>query len=117
MEPSHKSTVKRTTRTKKVIENYTMKGLEVKIQLKEDIKIMQQKRRSVPFLLQQSVEKKTKNEKTMSLRKVQKHRRQQLCKPARYHSKEALLTHVKTIGITVKRKAPIPNMEQLNSIN
>ena len=71
MKPSHKSTMKRTTRTKKVIENDTMKGLEVKIQLKQDIKIMQQKRRSVPFLLQQSVEKKTKNEKTMSLRKVQ----------------------------------------------
>ena len=38
-------------------ENHTVNGLEVKIQLKEDAKLIQQKGRLIPIHLQQSVEK------------------------------------------------------------
>ena len=38
-------------------ENYTVKGLEVEIQLKEDARLIQQKGRPIPIRLQQSVEK------------------------------------------------------------
>ena len=38
-------------------ENHTVNGLEVKIQLKEDAKLIQQKGRPIPIHLQQSVEK------------------------------------------------------------
>ena len=40
-------------------ENDTVKGQEVKIQLKEDAKLMQLKERPIPIHLQQSVEKET----------------------------------------------------------
>ena len=42
---------------KRFNENDTVKGLEVKIQLKEDAKLIQQKGRPIPIHLQQSVEK------------------------------------------------------------
>ena len=38
-------------------ENHTVEGLEVKIQFKEDARLIQQKRRPIPIHLQQSVEK------------------------------------------------------------
>ena len=43
--------------TKLFKENHIVKGLEVKIQLKEDAKVVQQKRRPIPIHLQQSVGK------------------------------------------------------------
>ena len=46
------------TKFKKLFnENHTVNGLEVKIQLKEDAKLIQQKGRPIPIHLQQSVEK------------------------------------------------------------
>ena len=38
-------------------ENYTVNGIEVKIQLKDDAKLIQQKGRPIPIQLQQSVGK------------------------------------------------------------
>ena len=50
------------TKFKKLFnENHTVNGLELKTQLKEDAKILQQKGKPIPIHLQQSVEKKERN--------------------------------------------------------
>ena len=57
--------MKMKTKIKKLFnENHTVNGLEVKIQLKEDAKLIQQKGRPIPIHLQQSEEKKRKTDKT-----------------------------------------------------
>ena len=57
------------TKFKKLFnENHTVNGLEVKIQMKEDAKLIQQKKRPIPIHSQQSVEKNRKANKTRSYR-------------------------------------------------
>ena len=110
------------TKFKKLFnENHTVNGLEVKIQLKEDAKLIQQKGRPIPIHLQQSVEKEI--EKLIKQGHIEKANNiDENCfvSPAvitvkKDKSVKIALDSRKLNEITVKRKAQMPNMEELIS--
>ena len=110
------------TKFKKLFtENHTVNGLEVKIQLKEDAKLIQQKGRPIPIHLQQSVGKKI--EKLIKQGHIEKANNiDENCfvSPAvitvkKDKSIKIALDSRKLNEITVKRKAQMPNMEELIS--
>ena len=77
------------TKFKKLFtENHTVNGLEVKIQLKEDAKLIQQKGRPIPIHLQQSVGKEIEKLIKQGHLKSQQYRRKLLRKSSRNHGKE-----------------------------
>ena len=102
------------------IENHTANGLEVKIQLKEDAKLIQQKGRPIPIHLQQSVGKEM--EKLIKQRHIEKATNIDnncFVSPAVITVKEdktvKALDSQKLNETTVKRKTQMPNMEELIS--
>ena len=108
------------TKFKKLFtENHTVNGLEVKIQLKEDAKLIQQKGRPIPIHLQQSVGKEI--EKLIKQGHIEKANNiDENCfvSPAvitvkKDKSIKIALDSRKLNEITVKRKAQMPNMEEL----
>ena len=110
------------TKFKKLFnENHTVNELEVKIQLKEDAKLIQQKGRPIPIHLQQSVEKEI--EKLIKQGHIEKANNiDENCfvSPAvitvkKDKSVKIALDSRKLNEITVKRKAQMPNMEELIS--
>ena len=110
------------TKFKKLFtENHTVNGLEVKIQLKEDAKLIQQKGRPIPIHLQQSVGKEI--EKLIKQGHIEKANNiDENCfvSPAvitvkKDKSIKIALDSRKLNEITVKRKAQMPNMEELIS--
>ena len=110
------------TKFKKLFtENHTVNGLEVKIQLKEDAKLIQQKGRPKPIHLQQSVGKEI--EKLMKQRHIEKANNiDENCfvSPAvitvkKHESIKTALDSRKPNEITVKTVAQMPNMEELIS--
>ena len=110
------------TKIKKLFnENHTVNGLEVKKQLKEDAKLIQQKGRPIPMHLPQSVEKEIeKLIKQGHIEKVNNINENCFVSPAvitvkKDKSVKIALDSRKVIEITVKRKAQMPNMEELIS--
>ena len=110
------------TKFKKLFnENHTVNGLEAKIQLKENAKLIQQKGRPIPIHLQQSVEKEI--EKLIKQGHIEKANNiDENCfvSPAvitvkKDKSVKIALDSRKLNEITVKRKAQMPNMEELIS--
>ena len=102
-------------------ENHTVKGLEVEIQLKEDARLIQQKGRPIPIHLQQSVEKEiTKLMKQGHIEKANNIDENCFVSPAvitvkKDKSVKIALDSRKLNEITIKRKAQMPNMEELIS--
>ena len=102
-------------------ENHTVNGLEVKIQLKEDAKLMQQKRRPRPIHLQQSVGKEI--EKLIKQGHIEKANNiDENCfvgpiviTVKKDKSIKIALGSRKLNEISVKRKAQMPNMKKLIS--
>ena len=104
-------------------ENHTVNGIEVKIQLKEDAKLIQQKGRPLPIHLQQSVGKET--NKLMKQDQIEKANNIDenclvIVSPAvitvkKDKSVKIALDSRKLNEITIKRKAQMPNMEELIS--
>ena len=102
-------------------ENHTVKGLEVKIQLKDDAKLIQQKGRLIPIHLQQLVEKEI--NKLMEQGHIEEANNiDENCfvSPAvitvkKDKSVKIALDSRKLNEITIKRKAQMPNMEELIS--
>ena len=102
-------------------ENHTVEGLEVKIQLKEDARLIQQKRRPIQIHLQQSVEKE--NNKLLKQGHIEKANNidKNCCvSPAvitvkKDKSVKIALDSRKLNEITIKRKARMPSMEELIS--
>ena len=103
-------------------ENHTVKGLEVKLQLKDDAKLIQQKRRPIPIHLQQSVEREI--NKLMKQGHIEKAKNiDENCfffSPAVITVKKDKLVKIaldsrKLNEITIIRKAQMPNMEELIS--
>ena len=98
-----------------------MEALEVKIQLKEDARLIQQKRRPIPIHLQQSVEKEiNKLMKQGHIEKANNIDEKCFVSPAvitvkKDKSVKIALDSRKINGFTIKRKAQMPNMEDLNS--
>ena len=120
IEDSDKTTQKR--KFKKVfLENLTVKGLEVKLQLKEDARLIQQKGRPIPTHLQQSVEKEiNKLMKQGLIEKAKNINENWFVSPAVITVKNDKLVKrawdsIKLNEITIKRKAQMPNMEELIS--
>ena len=110
------STLKRKFR-KLFNENHTVNGIEVKIQLKEDAKLIQQKGRPIPIHLQQSVGKEI--SKLIRQGHIEKANNiDEICfvSPAvitvkKDKSVKIALDSRKLNEITIKRKAQMPNME------
>ena len=102
-------------------ENHTVEGLEVKIQLKEDARLIQQKGRPIPIHLQQSVEKEiNKLTKQGHIEKANNIDENCFVSPAvitvkKDKSVKIALDSRKLNEITIKRKAQTPNMEELIS--
>ena len=102
-------------------ENHTVEGLEVKIQLKEDARLIQQKGRPIPIHLQQSVEKEiNKLMKQGHIEKANNIDENCFVSPAvitvkKDKSVKIALDSRKLNEITIKRKAQMPNMEELIS--
>ena len=102
-------------------ENHTVEGLEVKIQLKEDARLIQQKGRPIPIHLQQSVEKEiNKLLKQGHIEKANNIDENCFVSPAvitvkKDKSVKIALDSRKLNEITIKRKAQMPNMEELIS--
>ena len=98
-----------------------MERLEVKIQLKEDARLIQQKGRPIPVHLQQSVEKGiNKLKKQGHIEKANNIDANCFISPAVITVKEdksvkVALDSRKLNEITIKRKAQMPNMEELIS--
>ena len=98
-----------------------MEGFEVKIQLKEDARLIQQKGRQIPIYLQQSVEKEiNKLMKQGHIEKANNIDENCFVSPAvitvkKDKSIEIALDSRKFNEITIKRKAKWPNMEELIS--
>ena len=110
------------TNFKKIFtENHTVSRLEVKIQLKEDAKVKQQKGRPIQIHLQQSVEKEI--EKLIKQGHIEKANNiDENCfvSPAVFTVKKDksiknALDSRKLNEITVKKKTQVPNMEELIS--
>ena len=102
-------------------ENHTVNRLEVKIQLKEDAKLIQQKGRPIPIHLQQSVEEEVeKLVKQGHIEKANNIDENCFVSPAVITVKKDKYVKIasdsrKLNEITVKRKAQMPNMEELFS--
>ena len=102
-------------------ENHTVNGLEVKIQLKEDAKLIQQKGRPVPINLQQSVGKEIeKLIKQGHIEKANNIDENCLVSPVvitvkKDKSIKIALDSRKLNETSVKRKVQMPNMEELIS--
>ena len=102
-------------------ENHTVEGLEVKILLKEDARLIQQKVRPIPIHLQQSVEKEiNKLTKQGHIEKANNIDENCFVSPAvitvkKDKSVKIALDSRKLNEITIKRKAQMPNMEELIS--
>ena len=102
-------------------ENHTVNGLELEIQLKEDARLIQQKGRPIPIHLQQSVEKEiTKLMKQGHIEKANNIDENCFVSPAvitvkKDKSVKIALDSRKLNEITIKRKAQMPNMEELIS--
>ena len=102
-------------------ENHTVEGLEVKIQLKEDARLIHQKGRPIPIHLQQSVEKEiNKLMKQGHIEKANNIDENCFVSPAvitvkKDKSVKIALDSRKLNEITIKRKAQMPNMEELIS--
>ena len=102
-------------------ENHTVEGLEVKIQLKKDARLIQQKRRPIPIRLQQSVEKEiTKLMKQGHIETTNNIDENCFVSPAVIIVKKDKLVKIavdsrKLNEITIKRKAQMPNIEELIS--
>ena len=98
-----------------------MNGLEVKIQLKEDAKLIQQKGRPVPIHLQQSVGKEiNKPMKQGHIERANNIDKKCFVSPVvitvmKDKSVKIALDSQKVNEITIKRKAQMPNMEDLIS--
>ena len=102
-------------------ENHTVNGIEVKIQLKEDARLIQQKGRPIPIHLQQSVGKEiNKLIKQGHVEKANNIDENCFVSPAvitvkKDKSVKIALDSRKLNEITIKRKAQMPNMEELIS--
>ena len=102
-------------------ENHTVNGLEVEIQLKEGAKSIQQKGRPIPIHLQQSVGKEIeKLKKQGHIEKAKDIGENCFVSPAvitikKDKSVKIALDSRKLNEITVKRKAQLPNMDELIS--
>ena len=102
-------------------ENLTVKGLEVKLQLKEGARLIQQKGRPIPIHLQQSVENEiNKLMKQGLIEKANNINKNCFVSPAVITVKNDKLVKlawdsIKLNEITIKRKAQMPNMEELIS--
>ena len=102
-------------------ENHTVEGLEVKIQLKGDARLIQQKRRPIPIHLQQSVEKDiNKLTKQGHMEKANNIDENCFVSPTvitvkKDKSLKIALDSRKLNEITIKRKAQMPSMEKLIS--
>ena len=102
-------------------ENHTVKGLEVKIQLKDDAELIQQKGRPIPIHLQQSVEKEiNKLMKQGHIEKANNIDENCFVSPAvitvkKDKSVKIALDSKQLNEKTIKRKAQMPNMEELIS--
>ena len=102
-------------------ENHTVNGIEVKIQLKEDAKLIQQKGRPIPIHLQQSVGKEiNKLIKQGHIEKANNIDENCFVSPAvitvkKDKSVKIAIDSRKLNEITIKRKAKMPNMEKLIS--
>ena len=102
-------------------ENHTVNGIEVKIQLKEDARLIQQKGRPIPIHLQQSVGKEiNKLIKQGHVEKANHIDENCFVSPAvitvkKDKSVKIALDSRKLNEITIKRKAKMPNMEELIS--
>ena len=111
------------TKFKKLFnKNRTVNGLEVKIQLKEDAELIQQKGRPIPTIhLQQPVEKEIeKLIKQGQNEKANNNEENCFVSPAvitvkKNKSVKFALDSRKLNKITVKRKTQMPNMEELKS--
>ena len=103
-------------------ENHTVEGLEVKIQLKEDARLIQQKRRPIPIHLQQSVGKEINQlMKQGHIEKENNIDKNCFVSPAviivkKDKTVKIALDSRKLNEITIKREAQMPNMEELISI-
>ena len=102
-------------------ENHTVNGIEVKIQLKDDAKLIQQKGRPIPIHLQESVGKE-RNKLMRQGRIEEANNIDENCfvSPAvitvkKDESVKIALDSRKLNEITIKRKAQMPNMEELIS--
>ena len=102
-------------------ENKTIKGIEVDIELKPDAKLIQQKGRSIPIHLQPAVGKEIeKLKKNGHIEKATNINENCFVSPAvitvkKDKSVKIALDSRKLNEITVKRKAQMPNMEELIS--
>ena len=102
-------------------ENHTVNGLEVEIQLKEGTKLIQQKGRPILIHLQQSVEKEIeKLKKQGHIEKAKDIDKNCFVSPAvitikKDKSVKIALDSRKLNELTLKRKAQMPNMEELTS--
>ena len=102
-------------------ENHTVNGIELKLQLKEDAKLIQQKGRPIPIHLQQSVGKEiNKLMKQGHIEKANNIDENCFVSPAvitvkKDKSVKIALDSRKLNEITIKRKAQMPNMEELIS--
>ena len=102
-------------------ENHAVNGIEVKIQLKEDAKLIQQKGRLIPIHIQQSVGKEiNKLIKQGHIEKTNNIDENCFVSPAVVTVKKDKLVKIaldsrKLNEITIKRKAQMPNIEELIS--
>ena len=110
------------TKFKKLFtKNHTVNGLEVKIQLKKDAKLIQQKGRPIPIHLQQSMEKEI--EKLIKQGYIERANNidkncfvsQAVITVKKDKSVKIALVSRNLNEITVKRKPQMPNMEELIS--
>ena len=97
-----------------------MEGLEVKIQLKEDARLIQQKGRLIPIHLEKSVEKEiNKLMKQGYIKKTNNIDENCFVSPAVITVKKDKSVKIsldsRKLKITIKRKAQMPNMEELVS--
>ena len=102
-------------------ESHTVEGLEVKIQLKEDARLIQQKGRPIPIHLQQSVKREiNKQMKQGHIEKANNIDENCFVSPTVITVKKDKLVKIvldsrKLNEITIKRKEKMPNMEELIS--
>ena len=101
--------------------NHTVKNVEVDIQLKDDAKLFQQKGRPIPIHLQQAVGKEIEKLKKLGhIEKAENIDENCFVSPAvitikKDKSVKIALDSRKSNEITIKRKAQMPNMEELIS--
>ena len=103
-----------------IYKNTELKNLSVKINLKEDAKILQQKGRSIPIHLQDQVADEIKRLTKRLPGKSNRDMRKLLRKSSSYHSEKGQIgknssRFKKNKRSNNKKKSPMPNMEQLIS--